>query len=173
MSGAEHLGRVERHGAEHHSADDGAKYPRGYEGAEGALDQRGRAHRAHAERRRHQPEPDQSHIVNRIQRRDLRRADHIGRPDDGFGGQHRDQRRGEDRHDIGERIGADDELEGVEGAGQRRAERRRDGAAGAAADQHAQILPAQMRHHAETGGDAGADLGVASLEPDRGAGSVR
>ena len=33
---------------------------------------------------------------------------------------------GEDRHGVGERIGADDEFERVEGAGQRRAERRRD-----------------------------------------------
>ncbi len=105
--------------------------------------------------------------------RHVRDVDHIGRADDRLGGERGHERGGEHRPGDGERIRADDQLESVEGAGQRRAEGRRDRAAGAAAHQHAQILAAQPPADAEPRGEAAADLGVAGLEADRRAATVR
>ena len=139
------LGGVEGHGAEQCAARHRPQDARGDDGAKGALDQRRRPHRPDADRGRNEAEPDQDPVVKKVEDRRVGRLDDVRRADDRLGDQHRRQRCGEDRHGVGESIGADDELERVKGAGQRRAERRGDRAARPAADQHAQILPAQTQ----------------------------
>ena len=172
MAGSQHLRRIERHRAKHQPAGHRTQEAPGNRGAKRPFDQRGRAHRADADRRRDEAEPDQRAVVDEVQGLRLGRADDVGRADDGLRGQSGHERGGEDGPDVGKRIGADDELESVEGSCQRRAERRCDRPAGPAADEHAQILPAQVEIHSHARGDAGADLRVARLKADRGAATV-
>ena len=173
VAGPQHLRGVERHRADHQPADDRANETPADHGVERPFDQRRHPHRADADRRRDQAEPDQRAIVEERQRRDGGRGNVVRRADDRLGGERGGERRGEDGNRVGERIGADDELERVEGAGQRRAERRRDRASRPAPDQHPEILPAQARSHAQVRGEAGSDLRIARLETDRCAAAVR
>ena len=74
-----------------------------------------------------------------------------------------------DRRQARRRVAADDQLEGVEGARQGRAERAGDRGRRAAADHDPLVGAAQMKRTPERGGKAAGQLGVAGLEPDRGA----
>ena len=173
MAGPQHLGGVERHRADHQPANDGANETPSDHGAERSFDQRRHPHRADADRRGDEAEPDQRAIVEKGQRGDGGRGDVVRRANDRLGGERRGKGRGEDGNRVGERISADNELESVKGARQRSAERRRDRAARSAPDQHAEILPAQARSRSQVGGDARPDLRIASLEPDGRASAIR
>ncbi len=77
------------------------------------------------------------------------------------------------RRQAGRRIAADHQLKSIERARQRRPERAGNRGRGAAADHDSLIGTAQMKGAAQRGGDARGQLGVAGLQPDRGADAAR
>ena len=173
MPRPQHLGGIERHRTDHQPANNGPNETPPDHGAERPFDQRRHPHRADADRRRDEAEPDQRAIVDERQRSDGGRGNVVRRANDRLGGKRRCEGRGEDGNRVGERIGADDELESVERPGQGRPERRRDRASCPAPDQHTEVLPAQARSHSQVRGDAGPDLRVARLKSDGSAAAVR
>ncbi len=173
MSRRQHRRRDQRHQAEREAGERWPQPDRHVAVAERRLGQRDAAHHRDADQRAHHAECQQRDVVHRfdraghlhlqVERRGAERVDH------GVG----DDRGDRDRGKGGQRVGADDQLERVEGAGQGRVEGAADRPRRAAADQQAHVVAAQAEAAAEARGDGGADLGVAALQPDRGADAVR
>ena len=141
--------------------------------AEQLLGQRHAAHDGDADQGADHAEGEDRDVVQRldarrylqheIERRVAQSVDHRDRDDGGD----------RDRGEGAEGVGADHQFEGVECAGQRGVEGAGDGAGGAAANQQAQVVAPDAEHAAEARRHRRADLGIAGLQPDRGADAVR
>ena len=173
VAGREHVRRDQRHGAEPDAADRRLQPSRDAAAAERVLGQRHAAHDGDTKPCAGQGEQQQQGDAAAGQRR--RRGDVADKGlahADRAGHQHAGDRRRHHGREAKRRVAADDDLEAVEGAGQRGAERGGDGAGGARADHHAKVGTAQVEGAAERGGETRPKLGVAGLEPDRGAEAV-
>ncbi len=172
VAGRERLRRDERQPRQQHPASQRPQRSRPGPFAGHGLGQADHTHHGYAEEGADQAQPGEHQIVRELQVRRGADAHHqrleVGDP----GHQRRRQGRGHHRGDVGDGIGADDDLEGVEGAGQRRAERRGDGGARPGADEGAQVAAAQVERLTGQGRRRAAHLGVARLQPHRGAEAV-